>query len=484
MNHVLKSSLFILFLAFSCQGLAQESWSLERCIVHSQKASIAINQSEIDISQSAINLDQAKQNRYPTLNGNTNLQWNFGRTVDPTTNDFITSTFFSNNFGLNTGVTLWNGGRINNNIKQAEIDLAASKADTDQIRANVALQVAVNFLNVLFAQENINLSERQLELTVQQLDQLDKFIRAGARPESERLNLEAQIAQSEQMLINSRNSLDISMLQLKQVLRLDPSFPLELEVSDDIPITTDPDMVSFEDAFAEAQKNRPDLTANQLRIQSADIGVRIAKGGLAPSLTFGGSLGTAYSNQGQEVTGFTSEVVSSEFDISTEIPGLPPVVNVPVTLSAEQEVPTFGKPSYTRQLDSNLSYGFGFGVNVPIYNQGNTKNNIERAKLNSINAQLNYDQNIENLKITVGQALADARAAKKKLEASEKSVEAQRLAFENTSKRLEIGAGNSFEWETQKTNLENAEIQRLIDKYDYLFKIKTLEFYLGKPLKL
>ena len=104
--------------------------------------------------------------------------------------------------------------------------------------------------------------------------------------------------------------------------------------------------------------------------------------------------------------------------------------------------------------------------------------------MNAINAQYNYDQNLETLKITVQQAIADARAGKKKLEASEKSLEAQKLAFENTTKRLEIGAANTFEWESQKTQMENAEVQKLIDKYDYLFKVKILEFYLGKKLKL
>lgn len=476
---------FVLVFILSQPINAQEKWSLEKCIMHSQKSSIAINQSELGISQADLNMNQAKQNRYPTLNGNSNLNWNFGRTIDPTTNEFITETFFSNNFGLNTGVTLFNGFRINNTIKQSEIDLEAAKADTEQMRRNVALQVASNFLNVLFAQENIAVSERQLQLNEQQLDQVNKLINAGSRPEAERLNLEAQIAQSEQSLISSKNNLDISVLQLKQVLRLDPSFPLEIESpTENIEVTTDPDMIDFEEAFASAKQNRPDLVANEMRIQSAVLGEKIAKAGLYPSISAGGSLGSAYSNQGRTVDGFTTQTSETGVNVSGDLPVIGAVNNVPITLSSTQDVPNIIKQPYTDQLDQNLSYGFGVGLNIPIYNRGTTKNSIQRAKLNAINAQLNYDQNIETLKITVQQALADARAAKKKLEASEKSLEAQRLAFENTNKRLEIGAANTFEWENQKTQMENAEINRLIDKYDYLFKIKILEFYLGKPLKL
>lgn len=462
----------------------QDIWTLEKCILHSQKSSIDINRSELGILQADIDLDQAKQARYPSLNANTNVNWNFGRTVDPTTNEFNTETFFSNNYGLNTGVTLFNGFRINNNIKRSELNLTAAKADTDQMRRNVALQVASNFLNVLFAQENISLANRQLSLSQQQLDQVNKLIKAGSSPESERLNLEAQIAQSEQMQITSQNALDIAILQLKQILRLDPSYSLTIEAPEDLEVTTDPDLVNFEEAFNEAQKARPDLLANQLRIESALLDEKIARSGFYPSISIGGSLGSAYSNRGRTTDGVRLIRTETEVDISAELPGLPPLNRQSVIIGSEQEVPNIIEQPYTDQLDQNLSYGFGLGVNIPIYNNGNTKSNIQRAKLNAINSQLNYDQNLETLKISVQQALADARAAKKTLEASEKSLKAQNLAFENTTKRLEIGAANTFEWESQKTEMENAEIQRLIDKYDYLFKIKILEFYLGKELKL
>ena len=139
-----------------------------------------------------------------------------------------------------------------------------------------------------------------------------------------------------------------------------------------------------------------------------------------------------------------------------------------------------GNPSVKpiRKLESSSLRVF------PLYNNGNTRSSIQRAELNEQSAQLNYDQTVENLKIAVQQALADAQALKKRFEASNKAVDAQQLAFDNATKRLEIGATNTFEWEAQRTNLESAQITNLIDKYNYLFNIKILEFYLGKPLKL
>ena len=232
-----------------------------------------------------------------------------------------------------------------------------------------------------------------------------------------------------------------------------------------------------------AQKNRPDLVATELRQQSAEVGIDIAKAAFYPTLSLSGSLGSTYSNRGQIVDFFETQTVNQTVNITSTNPALP-INNIPVTISSQAEVPILKDQGYTNQLNGNLSYGLGLNLSVPIYNRGTTKSNVERAELNSLNNRLSRDQLLQGLKTTVQQSIADARAAKKRLEASGKTVQAQKLAFENTSRRLELGAANSFEWETQKTNLENAEINALIDKYNYLFSIKTLEFYLGKPLKL
>lgn len=479
--NLLRLLLFVLLLLPAASN-AQDAWTLEKCVVHAIQANISVNQAENAIEQAKVNLKQTRQTRMPNLSGNSNLNWNFGRSIDPTSNEFITETFFSNGFSLSSGVSLYNGRQISNSIQQSAVNLEVARNDAQQARQNIALQVASNFLNVLFAEENISISERQLEINRQQLQQMRLLIDAGSRAASEILNLEAQVAQSEQNLIVSQNQLDINMLQLKQVLRLDPSFPLEIVAPENVNFTTDPELVTFEEAFAEAMQNRPDLTSSSLQVKSAELGIRIAKGALAPSISVGGSLSTNYSNQGRSFT-FEETVQETEVLVSSDDPRLF-LDDVPITLKTPGVITRSTKLGYYDQFDDNLSYGFGANISIPLYNRGATRADIQRAKLNASNAQLNYDQVFENLKITVQQSLADARAAKKKLEASEKSLEAQSLAFENSTKRLELGATNTFEWQQQKTQAENAEIQRLIDKYDYLFKIKILEFYLGKPLKL
>ena len=371
-------------------------------------------------------------------------------------------------------MVLFDGFRIKNNIKKSEIDLRAAEADNQQVVQDIALQTALAYLNVLFTQESINISEQQLAVSRGQLSQVNKSIKAGALPAAEALNVEAQIAQSESAVIVSQNNYDLALFQLKQLMRIPPSEDVVIKIPENITVDTDPFLLEFDDIADQAIRNRHDLRAAQLRTESSTIDIDIAKAGYYPSLNLGANVRTNFSNQARELAGFTQELVEQEFIIN----------DIPVNVGQNVNVPVLEDSSFGTQLDNFLSYGFGISLNVPIYNNGINKANVQRAELGIKNQELTYRQLKENFEMTLQQSLADARAAKRRLEASEKSLEAQRKASDNLSKRFAIGTANSFEWENQKSQLEQAEINALIDKYDYLFKIKVIEFYLGKPLNL
>lgn len=468
-------SLVLFLFSVGLEVHAQRVMTLEECIRMATERSILVNQGDINVQFAEIALEQAKQARYPNLNANTNLYWNFGRTIDPTSNDFITERFFSNNYGLNTGMLLFDGFRIKNTIKKSELDMQASSAENEQTRQDIALATATTYLNVLFTKENVSIAQQQLTQSQNQLSQMEKSIKAGAMAASEKLNVEAQIAQGEQAVINAENSYQLALFQLKQQMRISPSEEVEISVPEKVIIDTDPDLITYEEIISKALANRYDLKAADIRNQSSELDIDIAKSGYYPTINLGGNLGTNYSNQAKEVAGFTTET----FDTEITIPAVSPD---PITFRQEVEVPELRKQGFGTQLDNFLSYGFGIGVNIPIYNNGITKANVQRAELGVVNQQLAKRQLTENFEMTVQQALADARAAKRKLQASEKSYEAQKAAYENLGKRYAIGAANSFEWEAQKSQMEQAELTKLLDKYDYLFKIKIIEFYLGKTL--
>ncbi|MFZ1750629.1 MAG: TolC family protein [Saprospiraceae bacterium] len=452
----------------------QEIWSLEKCVEHAIEKSLQIEGTMLSLQNSEIDVSLARHARYPNLSASTNVGWNFGRTIDPTRNEFITETFFNNGLSLNSNVLLYNGNRVTNTINQSKMENKAALKDVEQMRRDISLNVATLYLNILFSKENLLNAQNQLNLTNQQLDQLNKQIIVGNSPENDRLDLMAQIATNEQSIIESENNLMINLLNMKQLLRLDPDYPLDVSAPEGIVLDTDTDIITFNEVFESALQSQPSYHANEMRVQSAQLGVKIASAQLLPTLGAGGNLRTNYSNRGVSVSGYQTKVTNQNVIFNGQT----------ATIGFESQVPTLEKTPYFDQFSDNLSYGVGISLSIPIYNNNSGRAGVQRAKLTSQRAVLNLDQTRESLKITVGQALSDAKAAKARYLASEKTKTAQSNLYNNAVKRFEIGNINAFELTRLKTQLETSTINAIIAKYDYLFRTKVLDFYRGKPIIL
>ena len=466
----------VLLVFSSLIGNAQEVWDLEKCIKYAWENSLNITQTQQSEQLEAINQKEAQHAKYPNLNGTGSLQWNFGRSLDPVTDAFTTSTFFSNNFGLNAGVPIFRGFQIRNTLKQAGFNLDAAKMDTEQLRRDIALNVASAYLTALFAKERQNTAQFALDLSNEQLDQVDKLIAAGSRPRNERLDLLAQIATNEQALINNDNDYTIALLNLKQLMNYNVETEIELVVPDENAVTlfSDPALLTFGEVYQKALKNQPNIESGKLRILSAETGIDIAKGSLYPTLTAGGSIFTNFSNQGLRIDGF-EDVINETAVIFN---GQDAVVGFPTVNPITSDNP------YFNQLDENIAYGFGLSLSVPIYNNYRSKASIERAKLNLESTKTQNELIVQRLKTSVQQALSDAQTAKIAFEASQKSVEAQKAAFENAEKRFELGAINTYDYILAKNQYDSSAVNAIIAKYDYIFRTKILDFYIGRPLTL
>ena len=421
-----------------------------------------------------IDQKQAKHSRFPNLNFSTGLNSNFGRSTDPISNTNVTENFISNNVSLSSGVTLFNGFRIANSIKQSDLNKQASQYDLEQSKRDISLAVANSYLNVLFADENLEIAKTQLETSQEQLNQTQRLIDAGVRPANESLDILAQIANNEQMVIGAENSKEIALLGLKQLLRLDPDVSMILSAPSNVIVESDPDLLTFSEVLNSALKTQYNIKAADVRIESAKMGEKVAKAALMPNITLFGSIGSNYANRAKQIDGFT-EVVDNVTII---------IEDVPVTVGFPRQDPNFVDNPYFNQLDENLSYGFGVGLSYPIYSNYANKANIERSKLNTLNAINQSAQTTDALKTTIQQALADARASKRKLNASERSVEAQTASFNNADKRLDAGTINTFEYVSIKNALFEAQVNEVLAKYEYLFAMKVLDFYMGKPINI
>ncbi len=440
-----KTTLLMLCaLTFSISAFAQEAWSLQKCIAHAKQNNLSLRQSQIAVSQAELTEKGSRMARMPNLNANTSFGFNYGRGINPVTNDFVNTRLGFNNWGVNANVTVYNGGVINNTIKQSQYDLMAAKEDANTQFQTIALQMSSAYLNILLAKEQVTIAQRAIAQTQEQLSTIDKRIEAGTVPRADRLDILAQIARNEQTLIQAENSVEINYLTLKNILELEPDYNLEIIIPDQLmEIQENVEVMNLATVFNQAMNTQASIKASEARMKSAELNVPIAKADLLPSVFIGGGLNTQYGN-----------------------PSL------------------FPSDPYFTQLDDNFGQNIGAQINIPIYNRHRTSINIERARLDIINAEVQNKQAKQQLKADVQNAIANARAAKLELAASERSLEAAKAAFDNSQKRYDLGAINTLELTTAKTNLDTAELNVARAKYDYIFRLKIIDFYMGKDLNL
>ena len=439
----MRNTFLLILLCIICYNVqAQEVWSLQKCVEHAQKNNLNLRQSEIAIQQATLNNKEDRFARYPDLNARVNGGFNFGRTIDPTTNDFRNQRIGNSQVFLTSNVILYNGGRINNSIKKSNYEIEAAKADAKTMQNDIALQISSVYLNVLLAQEQVTIAQNQLKLTDTQLAQTDKRINAGVLPKNERLEILAQQARNQQNFITAQNNVAINLINLKNLLELEPAYDITVEVPADV-IPSAEEILSLEEIYTKALEAQPSIKASELRMESAQLDIPIAESLGLPRIDLFGQVNSNYAN-----------------------------------------IPNFPNDGYFRQLDTNLGQTLGAQVSIPIYNANRTKLAVERARLGIINAEVQNKQAKQNLKADIQNAVASARAAKSALAASQGALDAAKASYNNAQKMYELGAINTLEFTNSKANLDTAELNVIQSKYDYVFRLKVIDFYLGKDLSI
>jgi outer membrane protein len=473
-----KNFITICLLLNSAFLLAQESWSLERCVAQAQENSRLVKQSQIQIKNAKLLQKQNEYERYPSVSASSNLGFNFGRSVNPSTYTFENSTTNYNSWGLSARATVYNGGRINNQIKQGAIDIQAAQADLEQSASSISLQVAQAYLQILLYDEQLENARKRLQTAQSQLDRTEKQIKAGQLAPTARYDLIAQVARDEQSIVTASNNVDIGILSLKNLLELSPETAFKVEKpSIVLPSDANPDAYMFRAVYNQALTTQPQIKAAEYRIKSAEMGVKVAEANLLPSLSISGSLGSNYSSTILDYAKGTVE--------TREITRQAKINNVPAAITESvRDIINAPKKGYGSQLGDNFGQGIGLNLSIPIFEGFRNKIGVQRQKLNVESQMLTLEREKQTLKSDVQNAIASAKAAKKQYEAAQKSYEAQKMAYEAVDKRLQIGNANGFELTVAKNNMDTAQVDVTVAKYDYLFRLKIVEFYEGKKLSL
>lgn len=450
--------IYILAILGTLNARGQEiKWTLEDCIRHAIENNIQVKQQEIQTRYQENTLLQSKIAVLPSVNGQVNNNYSFGRALDETTYQYTNEeNVISLSFYAGTNVTLFNGLQQYNTIKRNSYNLEAAFKDLEAMKESVALNVALGYLQILLNKELVTVTENQLEVTRAQIEKTRKLVEAGSLARGNLLDIEAQAAREEVQLINNQNQLVISLLTLSQMLELDSAEGFDIVVPD---YTVDSDPVVVEkvnEVFTESEQKRPDIAAARLRLLSAEQDLLVAKGGRSPRLSLSTTFNSGYS------------------DIRRKILGIDPV---------EQTI-IYGEYPFSEQINDNINYGIGLNLSIPIFNGWQVNSNIRNSRLNIQNNSYQVEAARKQLYKNIQQAFADAGGSLKAYHSSVTAVNAMEESFRYTEQKFNVGMVTPVEYNTAKSQLLNAQSELAQSKYQFLFKTKVLDFYRGIPLTL
>ncbi len=465
----------LFFLTLSVTATAQTKdgdagWTLEQCIDYALKNNLNIKQSELNTEVAKNTLTQTKANTLPTLNAGAAHTYNFGRTIDRYTNTFANQMVLSQNFYAATSVTLWSGLSQYNTIKQNDLSYQSSMQAVNQQRNDLSLNVATAFLQVVYADQLMLIQKNQVEISKEQLDRTIKLADAGTVAKSNVFDIEAQLAADEYNYISAESNYKIALLTLQQLMNLDSlqNFTIQKPIVE--PEGMDLANVKVNDIYNVALKNQPSIKSAELSWRSAERGLTAAKGGWSPILLFSASIGTGYSglnyNYNPVYSTYPAGYTSDSATVFLIQPGLV----------------QGGRKPFVDQFKDNVNKSIGFQLNVPIFNGLRTHTSIQNSKLNVFNQKLSYDLARQQLYKNIAQAHANAVAAMEKYSSAKKATEAAEASYNFTETKFKAGAISAFDFSIAKNRVMKAQTDLLNAKFDYIFRLKVLDFYQGKPL--
>ncbi len=481
----MKKWVFTFLALSSISALAQKKYNLQECVSTALQNNLQLKQGQLQVQTNQNGVELAKYQQYPNLNFTGGQGIQSGRNIDPFTNQFIEKAVSFNNFGLNTGVTIFNGFQLKNSIRQNQLNLSASEKELQATGNTISLNVANAYLSLLNNFEQLDNARRQVDATRLQLERTTKLVKAGTLPQTSQYDIEAQLANDELSVVNAQNAIEIGKLTIKQLMNLPASEDMDvLRVNLPDP-SLSPYDATLEQVYNAAVKYLPDLDAAQTRVESAKTGIEIARGARLPQISLSGGINTNYS----------SAAPSQRF---VGDGGDPKIVDIPSDTKYVQyagvKVPVIEKiaiPSgaiqnfnYFNQVANNRNTSLNLSLRMPIFNGYQVKYRTANAQIQQKNAELQVQIIKNQIRQSVEQAYYNMLNGSKRYSAISNQVRSLELAFKAAESRLNAGAINTLDYNIAKTNLDRAKGNLIQAKYDFIFRTKILDFYQNRPLVL
>lgn len=474
---------FILLSSLNVCAQTPRTWDLRRCVEYAMENNISVKTADITAKLSEVTLNQSKLQQIPSLNFNLNHGISFGRSLNRSTNTFQDANIMYENQSIQTSTTIYNWNSQKNTIAANGYTLEADKQAVNKAKNDIGLNVARQYLLALLSLEQSRVNLVQLEQSKAQYNNTRKLVDAGSLPELNAAELETQVARDSAVYVQSTVQYELDKLALKSLLNIsaDESFIIETPPVASIPVDNILEITPAS-VFAIAMQTQPQVKGNLLRIMAADKNYLSAKAKLYPTISAFAQMNTAFNQTFTEtyLNGFSESTIGYSKSGATTIPVY---TQSPIFATRDR---TFGSiwNGYGTSLKNQLGKVIGIGINVPIFNGGQARANVKRALLDKERWELFSSRDTLLLKQDVYTAYEQAVGSHQTFMARVKQVQTAERSFNLASRRYEIGVMQTIEWLTNQNNLTRAKIDMLVSQYDYVFKMKVLEFYKGQGIRL
>lgn len=414
-------------------------WTLEECLVYAVDNNITVKDAELTKETAAVTYEQSKNNRLPNLTGSASQSLTNGQTIDPITYNYVNEQIHSTSLSLNTSVTLFQGKQMSNQIKQNKLLLDQNSFYVQQAKNNIVLSVTEAYLQALYAKEGIIVARKNLEASEKEVETAKARLEAGSIAMQDYTDALSQAATNRYNLIDAKNTYATQILTLKQLLELSPmdEFDVVTPETEDYVAPMIPSKIAV---YETALGILPEYQAAKVGVEASETNEDIAKGAYLPTLSLSGSLGSGYTS--------TQDLVFKD------------------------------------QLDLNFNQRVGLSLSIPIFNRGQTKANVQKAKIATQQSELQQQTVQKEIYQKIETAYQNAVSAQEQLEAAKAASDAAEESYKLAQKKYDLGALNTTDLVVSQNTFTNAQQNYLQAKYMNILYTQLLQFYQGNDIKI
>ena len=440
-SKILISGICLMNISITIKAQVQDNiWTLQKCIDYALEQNISIQKSVLTNQADLVNLELSKAARFPSVNASVSQNFDWSRSLDNNQEFGSYAGTSGTNYGINSGVKLYNGFKLQNSIRQNDMGLKASQEDIEALKESTSLNVLNAYLQVLYAKESVNNSEKQIVATTDQLRLAEERLDLGAISKSDYLQVKSELASEKLTLANAQSLLTINKVSLMQLMELPVSANFDIEYPDLSGMIFQIKNPDVDSVYQLALTYRPEIKSAELNRQVGELSVNIAKSAYQPSLSLSGGISTNYSS-------------------NTNL-------------------------NYDYQVKNKITPYLGLSLAIPIYQNREARSGVQLAKINSESAHLSEKDVKNQLRKSIEQACTDVLTAQTKYNASVEQFASLEEAYLVAEEKYNQGLINSIDFLIQKTNYINGESQLLQSKYNLVFSMKILDYYQGKTLTI